>query len=111
MKIKDLEEKIEIVDYENIFNVYEDNKTGLYKYNLNAGLYLNFEKSQLEQYRITSDSFWTSISYQIYGTTRLAWILMKVNGVDGKTILKKIKAGSIIYYIPNELINKIIEIL
>jgi hypothetical protein len=36
---------------------------------------------------------------------------MKVNGVDGKTIFKKIKAGSIIYYIPNELINKIIEIL
>jgi hypothetical protein len=45
MKIKDLEEKIEIVDYENIFNVYEDNKTGLFKYNLNAGLYLNFDKS------------------------------------------------------------------
>ena len=40
------------------------------------------------------------MSYDVYGTTRLAWLLMKLNGVDLAAAIAPVKAGTIVKYLP-----------
>lgn len=54
---------------------------------------------------------WTLISYKIYGTTRLAWLLLKLNNVQTKDIFKIINAGESIVYFPKENIDYIVTTL
>jgi hypothetical protein len=89
MKISDLDNTIEIVDFENMFNIYEDKKTKSYKYNLNESLYINIDLNQCEKYKLTTDAFWPLISYKLYDTTKLYWLLMKINRISGKDIFSK----------------------
>lgn len=108
MKISDIDSSIEITDLENMFNIYED-KQGFYKYNLNETIYLNVDKSQCETYTLKTIAYWPLISYKIYQTPKLAWLLMKLNNVDGKHIFDKQKPGTIIYYLPTETVESIVK--
>ena len=45
---------------------------------------------------------WTLISYKIYGTTRLAWLLWKANNVQMADTFKVKMPGDIVYYLPRE---------
>jgi hypothetical protein len=104
MKLLDIGITTEITDFENFFKIHEDSRTGYYKYNLNEGLYINVDKSQCEEYILKTDAFWPLISYKIYETPKLAWLLMKLNDVSGEDIFKKKTPGSTIYYLPKETV-------
>jgi hypothetical protein len=110
MKIANLDSTIDITDLENFFEIYEDSQKN-YRYNLNETIYINIDKSDCEEYRLTTEAFWPLISYKIYQTTRLAWLLMKINNVEGNQIFDKKKPGDIIYYLPKETVEQIIETL
>ena len=42
---------------------------------------------------------WPSISYKVYGSTRLAWLLMKLNDIRDQNIFDQVKAGTRIRYL------------
>lgn len=97
-----------ITDLENMFSIYANGKQQL-KYNLNQTLYLNIDESTKKIYKLKHDMYWPLISYKLYGTTHLAWLLMKVNNVPAKYIFSKIKAGANVKYIDTELVHSIVQ--
>ena len=97
-----------ITDLEHLFNVYQDSK-GNYKYNLNSTLYINANDSDCSYFTVTHDCHWTLVSYIIYGTTRLAWLLMKLNKVKAADVFAQLKAGTTVKYLTKDIVQKIIE--
>lgn len=115
MKINDIAKEIDnfndvckITDLEHLFNVYQDSK-GNYKYNLNSTLYINANDSDCSYFTVTHDCHWTLVSYIIYGTTRLAWLLMKLNKVKAADVFAQLKAGTTVKYLTKDIVQKIIE--
>lgn len=104
----ELEPILTSLDLENFFNVYTDRKQN-YFFNLNSSLYLNVDKSILSKYVLTYNMYWTTISYMIYNTTRLAWLLMKLNNVNAINLFQMKKTGDIIYYLEKTMLNEIID--
>lgn len=99
---------LKITDFENILNIYKD-KSGKYFYNLNNGLYINIDDKYLQTFVCTTDMHWPLISYHIYNTTRLAWLLLKLNKVDAKHVFDIKEAGSTIKYLSKQNIQTLIE--
>lgn len=108
MKQRDVDSSLKITDLENMFTIHEDNN-GFFKYNLNETVYFNGGDSNYDYYTLKTDAFWTLVSYKIYGTTRLAWLLMKINGVKGRNMFDKLTAGQVIKYLPKETVNEIVH--
>lgn len=110
MNIRDLEQLdiqyLKITDFENYLNIYEKNRK--YYYNLNNSIYFDVDTSRLETYTVTSNAFWPLISYKIYHTTRLAWLLCKINNVSTKDIFKQKHPGDKVYYYPKLLKDSLI---
>ena len=52
---------------------------------------------------------WPLISYKIYGTTRLAWLLWKVNEVGPIDTFRAKQPGDIVYYLPTSLVKEIVS--
>lgn len=97
--LKSLQFKPEQEDLENLFTVHVDKK-GNYIYNLNRGLRFSInDDTALYTYTITHSMHWPLASYQIYQTTRLAWLLMLLNGVDASNMFKKLQPGDKIKYL------------
>ena len=101
---------LKITDFENILNIYQDSK-GNYFFNLNNSLYLNIANDALLSYTNDYVSHWPLISYKIYGTTRLAWLLMKINNVEAKDVFKYVEIGTKIKYLPKDQMNGLITTL
>jgi len=55
--------------------------------------------------------FWPLISYKIYDTIHLAWLLMMVNNVTSDNVFDVVPASSVIYYVPNEYLETIIRLI
>lgn len=108
MKITDINQLTKISDFENFFNVYED-INGNYIYNLNSTLYIN--AASYETYTCDTTCYWPLISYKLYNTTRLAWLLMKINDVKATDIFLPKNPGDKIRYLPIETVNGILESL
>jgi len=84
MKISDIDSESNVVsmlDFENFFDITTD-RNGYKRYNLNSTLYLNYSYGDLLEYVPSHDLHWTTVSYNIYGTTRLAWLLCKINKIS-----------------------------
>lgn len=107
MKLSDIDDSVKITDLDGFFDIYEDSNKNYY-YNLNSTLYINVPESRLLKYKLSSNLFWTTISYQLYGTTRLWWLLMKLNKVEGIKIFDSVKAGDEILYMSNDDIKQYI---
>ena len=113
MKISDIdykpiEDNLKISDYENFLNIYVD-KRGNYVFNLNTGLYIDVDQNTLPTIVLDHDAWWTTISYKIYETTRLAWLLMKVNKVGLVDLFNMKETGDLIYYVDPGSISDIIQ--
>ena len=89
-----------------MFGVFADSD-GRYFYNLNETIYIN-AKGALAEHTVSYDSQWPLISYKIYGTTRLAWLLMKVNDVDLAGSIAPVKAGTVVKYIPENMAKTVV---
>lgn len=113
MKIEDIDDRnlekvLKTTDLEHFFDVYLD-KYGNYSYNLNKGLYFKFDSERLPKYECKHQMFWPLISYKIYGTTRLAWLLMKINDVQDDELFLPKQPGDTVRYISQEQIQYVVE--
>ena len=112
MKISDLDDSsttsyLKITDFENFFDVHED-KNQKYFYNLNSNLYFDVDKYLLPVYICDHPSHWPLISYKLYGTTRLTWLLWKINDVGPADIFKTKQPGDRIYYLEKQYAESIV---
>lgn len=108
MKISEIDDSVKLVDFENFFDVYE-NQNDIrkpYTFNINSTIY--FDGVPQKEYKLTHDMFWTTLSHEIYETTRLWWILMKVNNVDKNHIFDSVKSGSTVKYIDKDTVRRIL---
>lgn len=112
MRIRDVDIdnilNLKVGDLDNLFTVYRD-KFGRYTANLNETMYLNIPKSELEIFIPDYDMHWTLISHKLYGTTRLAWLLIKLNTVTPISIFDKIPAGLPVYYLSTGNVQTILD--
>lgn len=96
-----------ITDFEYFFDIY--NVNSIYRFNLNNSIYFDVNQDSFLYYTLTTDMHWPLISYKIYGTPRLAWLLMKINNVTAKNVFKKIPAATTLKYLDTDLVQKIIN--
>ena len=89
---------LKITDLENMFDVYV-RQDGGYAYNLNETVYVDVPDSQLLDYVCQTRMHWPLISYRIYGTTRLAWLLMKVNRVQPDDMFRAKEPSETVKYL------------
>lgn len=86
--------KPDFFDLDKMFSLFMDEE-GRWQYNLNSTFYLiDIPDEVCEWYICPTDMHWGSISWKVYGSPRLAWFLMKLNGVRDYNIFDQIKAGT-----------------
>ena len=81
--------------YENIFNVYEHDGEVPYTYYdilTKVSIPSDIDPDYLNKFTIPSEMPWTTISYNIYGTQHLWWLLCLLNNI--KNPVKLLEAGS-----------------
>ncbi len=98
---------LKITDLENMFDVAEDGR-GNYVFNFNKGLYIKVDKKKLPKFICDHAMHWTIISYRIYGTTRLAWLLWKLNDISLDNVFKAKQPGDEVLYLPTKYSDAII---
>ena len=84
MKHNQIEElpKINVENFENIFNVYRD-KDGMYFYNLLQTIVLPELTTNLyDNYDIKQGDSWPYISFKTLNNTNLWWIILLANKID-----------------------------
>lgn len=103
----DLEDlDLKVTDYESILDVYV-NKRGNWLFNLNSRMEVDAD-DVLADHLVTHDSHWPIVSYDIYATTRLAWLLMQVNHVKPADVFKPVLAGTTVKYLPPEQLRDVV---
>lgn len=102
------DDAVKFTDLENFFSIYQD-ENAYYRYNLNSTVYLNVPSSRLKTYVCKHDMHWPTISYDLYGTVRLAWVLMKVNGITPDISFDIVPAGSSVKYLDRSDITTVID--
>lgn len=104
----DINKKIDMYDFANLFNVVELGNKSYYNIN-NTIRFENIDympENLYTNYEITLADTWTNISYRFYKTIKLWWLICKFNGIENP--LTDLIPGKIIK-IPNE--NVVHEIL
>lgn len=99
---------LKIADLENFFELFIDKRHNLV-FDMNKTIYINVDPTQLPDFICDSVMHWPLISYKIYSTTRLAWLLCKLNRVDTTDIFKAKQPGDVVKYLPTTYANDIIE--
>lgn len=112
MRLVDLEDQqinkfLQITDLENMFDIAVDLNNN-YVFNFNKGLYIKVEKSMLPEYECKYEMHWTLISYMIYGTTRLAWLLWKLNDIDMSNVFIPKKPHDKVKYLPQKYLEALV---
>lgn len=78
--------KPDYFDLDKMFSMFIDEQ-GRWSYNLNSTFYLiDIPDDVCSWYACPTDMHWPSISWKVYGSNRLFWILMKLNGVKDQNI-------------------------
>lgn len=110
LRIGDIDnfEYLKPTDLENMFCVYSA-KDGNFIFNLNETLYFDVNGESLPEYICDTPMFWPLASYKIYGTERLAWLLMKINGVRAENMFARIEPGVKIKYADNEFVSDLVK--
>lgn len=98
---------LRMYDLENIFNIYKTDDNN-YIFNINNTIYFNIDEQSINTLVLDYPSHWTLISYKIYGTTRLTWLLWKLNGINKDNIWKIQDAGTKIKYLNVDIVENII---
>ena len=114
LRIKDFQSSgindsyLKLTDLDNFFNVYKD-KHGNYVFNLNNSLYFDFNEQGMQKYTVTGTMHWPLISYKLYGTTRLAWLLMKLNHITTDKVFEPKKAGDKVLCLSKQQLQSIVD--
>ena len=96
--------------YENIFNVnlIDGDGRDLYFYNiLNKVVFPNdISDEYITEVVINTDKPWTTLSYEIYGTIQLWWVIVLLNKPD---YIFKAQAGTTYKFIKPGFINAVLQ--
>jgi hypothetical protein len=96
--------------YENIFNVGLVNNDGksFYTYNLlNKVIFPEtLDSNVIDEITLTGDKPWTMLSFQLYGTIELWWVVYLLNKPD---YIFKAKANTPYKYIKAEFISNVLQ--
>jgi hypothetical protein len=96
--------------YENIFNVGLVNKDvkSFYTYNLlNKVIFPEtLDSNIIAEITLTSDKPWTMLSFQLYGTIELWWVVYLLNKPD---YIFKAKANTPYKYIKSDFISNVLQ--
>lgn len=103
----DKKDWIKTTDLDNWLDIHD--KDGKLCYNLNQTVYVNIPESSKLEYACTTDCYWPLISYKLYGTTRLAWLLMKLNEVKPSQMFDIKHAGDKIIYVSMDIVKDIVS--
>ena len=86
-------------DLDKMFSLFIDEE-GRWQYNLNSTFYLvDIPDEVCKWYTCPTDMHGPSVSWKVYGSTRLAWFLMKLNNVRDLNLFDQVKAGTKIRYL------------
>lgn len=96
--------------YENIFNLYKldtDNGDTYYFYNIlnKVTLPANLDESVFSYIRIEGEMPLTDISFKVYGTQYLWWLILLANNI--RNPIKQISPGSVIKVIKVEYLDAV----
>lgn len=105
---KDYGRYLKVGDLENALAVFRDRK-GNFMYNLNETVYVDVPARYLKEYVVSYRSHWPLISYNIYSTTRLAWLLTKINGVADDDMFRALEPGEKVMYIDMDMVQQVIN--
>ena len=96
--------------YENIFNItlIDNSDKSFYAYNLlNKVVFPETLSSEfIEEINLTSDKPWTMLSFELYGTIELWWVIYLLNKPD---YIFKAKAGTAYKYIKTKYITNTLQ--
>jgi hypothetical protein len=96
--------------YENIFDVYQTTDgSGYYYYNLSRRVNLDIETIDptfLDYYICNGEQPLTTISYRLYGTMDLWWLIVSLNQLNP---INNVAAGTALAFIKPEYINSVVE--
>lgn len=92
---------IESTDIESLLTYYTID--GQLKCNLNTGITITTNDLAFEMFHVTTSMFWPQISYLIYGTSSLYWLLQQINPEITSTCFDKVEAPAHIRYLPDAL--------
>lgn len=96
-------------NFENIFNIYQEK--GHYFYNLLNTI--NFpEQSKLRpelysEYTIHANDIWSTISYKLYGSISIWWILCILNRIENPLVMPPPGTKIIVFTV--EAINQVLQ--
>ena len=99
---------LKTTDFENGLNVYQD-ANGNWFYNLNQTTKFQIDKPLLLEYTCTYDCHWPLIAYNLYGSARLAWLLMRLNNVTTANVFQPVLASTKVKYIDKAYLRTIIN--
>lgn len=99
--------KLSEFDYERIFRMYQED--GYYIYNIIKQIHLpvNIDDNVTKNIIITGKMSWTQLSFEIYGTIRLWWLICSVNKILNPVILPK--TGTALKVIKPEFVSTILN--
>ena len=107
--------ELETYRYENIFKIYETEELDIYEdknfymYNIVKKIHLpdDLDNSFFEYFTLNKNIPLTTISYKIYSTTYLWWLIMLVNKIINP--YKDLPVGKKIRYIKPEFVKIVID--
>ena len=103
-------DNLKVSDLENMFKVHKD-KNGNYILNLNETIYINMPRDRMKVYIPDHPQFWALISHELYKTTRLDWLLMKINGVSPINVFRPVLASQPIWYLEQGDVQNILDVV
>ena len=100
---------LETFRYENIFKVYNTGEKDFYYYNILKTITLpdEIDGSFLDTLTMNRETPLTTLSFQIYGTMHLWWLICIVNGI--KNPVNQLPIGKEIKYVKKTFIKEVIN--
>ena len=101
--------ELELYRYENIFKVYKAGSKDFFYYNILKKITLpdDLNNTYFDFIVLNKNTPLTTISYEIYGTTYLWWLILVVNKIDNP--VKSLPVGKKIRFIKNKFIKDVID--
>ncbi len=101
--------KLSVFRYENFFNIYNDPESDARFYNLlkNINIFPSSSSEVENDYNIQYNDTWVLISYKMYGTMDLWWLICLYNKIDNP--IQMPEAGNKIKILKSEYVYPILS--